>query len=127
MAHWNGGDDGRRQRLGRGREPIVPSVGDVLDQFAELVAVRVADILAKEGAGREATGPTSDSPLLDVAAAAKYTGLAKSTLYSLSSSGRIPKVKLGSRVLFRQRDLDEYIERHLEDEERAIELAARLR
>ncbi len=53
----------------------------------------------------------AQSRLLDLVAAARYLSLKPSTLRTWASKGRIPKVKLGDRLLFDRADLDNLIER----------------
>ena len=48
--------------------------------------------------------------LVSVQKAADYLGLKKSTLYSWAWSRKIPSVKMGRRLLFDLKDLDEMIE-----------------
>ena len=48
--------------------------------------------------------------LLSVEEAAIYLGVQKSTIYSWASRRRIPSVKMGRRLLFDQKDLDQIIE-----------------
>lgn len=43
--------------------------------------------------------------------ASEYSGLARSTLYALSSSQAIPTYHPGSVLLFKRTDLDAYIEK----------------
>ena len=54
---------------------------------------------------------SSPSKLLNVPEAAAYLGLKVHTLRSWVSERKITNVKMGRRVLFRQKDLDELIER----------------
>ena len=51
------------------------------------------------------------SKLLNVPEAAAYLGLKVHTLRSWVSERKITNIKMGRRVLFRQKDLDELIER----------------
>lgn len=54
------------------------------------------------------------SKLLNVEQAAKYLSLSTSTLAKMRLSGESPKfVKMGSRVAYRQEDLDAWIEQRL--------------
>ncbi len=43
---------------------------------------------------------------VDVKAASRYTSLAVSTIYEWASQGKIPSIKIGSRVLFDLEDID---------------------
>ncbi|HXK60929.1 MAG TPA: helix-turn-helix domain-containing protein [Acidobacteriota bacterium] len=49
--------------------------------------------------------------LLSAEETARYLGIKKGTLYVWARSGKIPSVKIGTRLLFDLRDLDELIER----------------
>lgn len=53
--------------------------------------------------------------LLDVAQAAEYLGLKKSSVYQLTMRKAIPVVKVGRLVRFRKQDLDAFIERNLQE------------
>jgi len=53
--------------------------------------------------------PNADD-LLNVEEAATYLHVKRLTIYDLSSAGKITKQKVGSKVLFRRSDLDDYIE-----------------
>lgn len=54
-------------------------------------------------------GPTVDQ-LLDADAAAAYLAVTKKYLYRLTSERRVGFVKLGSKLRFKRRDLDAFIE-----------------
>ncbi len=43
---------------------------------------------------------------VDRIAVARYTSLGESTIYQWASQGRIPSIKIGSRVLFDLEDID---------------------
>lgn len=43
---------------------------------------------------------------VDIKTVSKYTSLAVATLYEWSSTGRIPSIKIGRRVLFDLHDID---------------------
>ncbi len=47
--------------------------------------------------------------LLDVTEAAKALGIKKSTLYTWAQRRRIPSQKVGSRLMFRPEDLEEWL------------------
>jgi len=49
--------------------------------------------------------------LLSAEETARYLGIKKATLYVWARTGKIPSVKIGTRLLFDVRDLDELIER----------------
>jgi excisionase family DNA binding protein len=48
----------------------------------------------------------SAHPYLTVDQAAKYLSCSRQRIYDLASSGRLPRVKEGRRVLFRRMDID---------------------
>ena len=50
--------------------------------------------------------------LIDIRAAADYTGLSIHTLYTMVSQRRIPFVKLGGKLLFDLALLDEWIKQN---------------
>ena len=58
----------------------------------------------------------SDKPirgrLIDIRAAAAYTGLSIHTIYKMVSQRRIPRVKLGGKLLFDVALLDEWIKQN---------------
>ena len=64
----------------------------------------------KQGHNRE---PIVGGPLLPIQEAAAYLGIAVWTLRHWVSERKIPYVKMGSLVRFRQRDLDEFIAQNL--------------
>ncbi len=49
--------------------------------------------------------------LMSAEETAHYLGVKRGTLYVWARSGRIPSVKIGTRLLFDVRDLEELIER----------------
>ncbi len=56
------------------------------------------------------TAAMSAADRLNVRAAARYLGIAKSTLDKMRSDGRGPRyLRLGTRVFYRPKDLDEYV------------------
>lgn len=46
---------------------------------------------------------------IDISAASSILGLAKATIYSKVCRGEIPAFKLGKKLLFNRKELDEYI------------------
>ncbi len=46
---------------------------------------------------------------VDVKEVSKYTSLPVKSLYELASTGRIPSIKLGRRVLFDLNDIDNFM------------------
>ena len=52
-----------------------------------------------------------ENRLLSVEGSARYLGVRKSTIYSWAARHKIPSVKIGRRLLFDRKDLDDIIER----------------
>lgn len=74
---------------------------DLGEDFVELVALRVAAIIADQDSG---------NPLLTVNEAAEYLRCKPKRLYDLTSQRRLDFVKDGSRTLIRRRALDAYLD-----------------
>ena len=53
--------------------------------------------------------------LMDIKEASEYLKLKVSTLYQMSMRKAIPVVKVGRLVRFRRQDLDQFIERNLQE------------
>jgi len=71
-------------------------------EFVEAVAERVAELLvARDSRARD--------PWIGVEAAAEHLACPKSRIYALTSAGRIPFERDGSRVLFRRSALDAWL------------------
>ncbi len=98
-----------------------------LRELVERVAERTAELLAKRLQNIEAVHADPDADLADVAGAAEYLKLSISTVYKLSSSGRLASVKLGRRLMFRRVDLDAYIAEHRRGSQQVMELATAAR
>lgn len=102
-----------------------------IDDIVERIAQRTADIVVERLEARRNMPParagSDEVDLLDVTAAARRLGMAKSTLYKKANSGEVPSVKVGGRRMFRPRDLDEWVEARVQTEDTIIDLAARLR
>ena len=81
----------------------------VLDVLADRVAARIGEHLA---GGVHDKGASQCAGLVDVRGAASLLSLSASTIYKLSAAGRIPGVHLGSRLLFRVKDLEDYVNRN---------------
>ena len=73
-------------------------------ELVEAIAERAAEMLA------ERRGPELEA-WIGVEEAAEHLACPKSRVYGLSSAGRIPHRKDGSRLLFRRSELDEWIDR----------------
>jgi excisionase family DNA binding protein len=56
--------------------------------------------------------PIRGSGLLTVREAAEYLGVSRQTVYEWKAQGILAHVKLGRKLMFRQRDLDEFIQRN---------------
>ena len=85
----------------------------VIDRVAHLLAAHIADYVRRIlDDSQGCPGSVVTPGLLDVDGAAAHLSLSKSTVYKLSASGRIPKVQLGGRLLFRMEDLESYIRRN---------------
>ncbi len=52
-----------------------------------------------------------ENRLLNVEGSAKYLGVQKSTIYAWAARKKIPSVKIGRRLLFDRKDLDDIIDR----------------
>ncbi len=71
---------------------------EVLDALAERAAAIVVNQIEAEA-----------EPWLDVPAAAAHLACGKSRIYALTSAGRIPHHRDGSRLLFRRTELDAWV------------------
>lgn len=80
-----------------------PLAVELPDEVVEAIAARAAALVTEQVA------TTSDAGYLDVQAAAAYLSCPVSRIYSLTSAGRIPHHKDGSRTLFTRPELDAYI------------------
>ena len=88
-------------------------LSSAIDRLAHLLAAHMAECVRRILDDSQSYSGSALAPgLLDVDGAAAHLSLSKSTLYKLSASGRIPKVQLGGRLLFRMEDLEEYINRN---------------
>jgi len=101
-------------------------MGPVVDMLVERVAHRVAELIL-DRLGHSSCQEVGEEELLDVEAAARYLSLSKSTIYKLSSSGRLNTVKMGTRSRFRRRDLNHYIKENHRSSDKIVELAAEAR
>jgi excisionase family DNA binding protein len=76
----------------------------LVDQLAEQIASRVNDRLAAQAA------PIDErSPWMSIDRAAAYLDLPKQRLYRLTATGAIPHYKQEARLLFHQRELDQWL------------------
>ena len=101
-------------------------MNSVIDVLVERVAHQVAQLVSDQ-IGRTSGQDRGEEELLDVDAAARYLSLSKSTVYKLSSTGRLDTVKMGARSRWRLRDLDHYIEENHRSSGKIVELAAEAR
>ncbi len=86
--------------------PAKPNGGalllDVPREMVEQIAERVVEIMAEHEA-------LAASPWLTVTETADYLRCPTSRVYALTSAGRIPHVKDGSRTLFNRGELDAWL------------------
>lgn len=54
----------------------------------------------------------NEKEVLNIDDAAEYLGVSRGTLYNWCSQRRVPFIKIGSRTMFRKRDLDTWIADH---------------
>jgi excisionase family DNA binding protein len=57
------------------------------------------------------------SEILTVPEVSEYTRLSKSTIYDLTKAGKMPHIRIGSRILIRKEALDEWLNKHSLDEQ----------
>jgi len=57
-----------------------------------------------------------EETLLNVKQVAQYLQLKESTIYSWAQDNKIPAIKIGRTWRFRRADLDQWLERHLQQE-----------
>jgi excisionase family DNA binding protein len=50
--------------------------------------------------------------IFNMVQAADYLGLAKSTVYKMTSSRLIPHSKIGKKIVFKQNEIDDWITKH---------------
>ena len=67
------------------------------------------EALARTGSGTGARGHGAGPGLMNVEQAAKFLACGKDRIYALTSAGRIPHHKDGSRVLFDRGELREFV------------------
>ena len=92
-------------------ELLIPELSEIsakLDTIMELLGQRSGD--ASRAAGlRTGSRPVG---MMAVKEVAEYLGISKATVYQYASSRRLPFVKLGTRLLFRVDEIDEWVEAH---------------
>ena len=81
------------------------SLAAVLDDVAERVAVRVAELLDERGRPGRVSGD-----LLSVAEAAEVLRCKPQRVYDLRCAGRLPKTTEGGRAVVRRCDLEQLVE-----------------
>lgn len=69
-------------------------------------------VLSGEGGGPE-PGRIEYGPILSVPEAARYLRVTVRTVHRLKSSGQLPFVQVGGRVLFRRRDIEKFVSERL--------------
>jgi excisionase family DNA binding protein len=89
-----------RQGEGAGVTPLKVELPAAL---VEVVAHRVLELMAEQS-------PSAPEPWIDVKAASEHIACTPSRLYALSSAGRVPCRRDGSRLLFKRSELDDWIE-----------------
>lgn len=52
--------------------------------------------------------------LLNIRQVTEATGISRASIYRQMKAGQLPFVKLGSRTLFRPRDLQSFVDRHVQ-------------
>lgn len=75
---------------------------DIPAELVEAVAVRAAELVRDQA--------QAGDRWLTVDEAAEHLRCPKSRIYALTSTGRIPHHRDGSRLLFRQSELDRWVE-----------------
>lgn len=73
--------------------------GELLSKFGELLGERLRPLV-------NAKQRTQSNPLITIAQACEMLHVSRSTLYRLISSGDVPCLKAGRRVLFRQNAIE---------------------
>lgn len=86
--------------VGMGGQPLLAGV---LDEIAERVAVRVAELLQDRPASSIRDGSVE---LLSVAEAAEVLRCKPQRVYDLRCAGRLPKTTEGGRAVVRRSDLE---------------------
>lgn len=81
-------------------------IGQILEQFADLVATRLASELQKNHSS--AVGQR----LLTIDQAAVYIGRTKEAVQYLVATGKLPVVRSDRRVFLDLHDLEQWIENH---------------
>lgn len=56
--------------------------------------------------------PMQSGALKNTKQAADYLGISNRTVWGLANSGKLPTVRIGSRVLFRPADLDAFVDQN---------------
>jgi excisionase family DNA binding protein len=84
----------------------VSEIGQIFEQFAGLVAIRLASELQKNH------GSTVGQRLLTIDQAAVYIGRTKEAVQYLVAAGKLPVVRSDRRVFLDLHDLERWIEDH---------------
>jgi excisionase family DNA binding protein len=81
-------------------DPAIPHIGGIMEQFVEMLAVRVAERLQNP--------PAVDDDWLDTRAAAAHLGVHRDTLRRLAAERSIASEQSGPgcKLFFRRSDLD---------------------
>ena len=90
-------------------EVFIPELSEIsakLDTIMELLGPRLGDKNRAVGL-RTGSRPVG---MMGVKELADYLGISKATVYQYTSSRRVPYFKLGTRLLFRVDEIDEWVE-----------------
>jgi excisionase family DNA binding protein len=91
-----------------GSGPFDAFLAELTRRVASILLPHLVDALKADGMAGKAHGTTGEG-LIGIHEAASRIGLSVSTVYKRASSGRLPSIKDGSRLLFRPEDLDAYV------------------
>ena len=85
-------------------EPLHTTLATALEQVAELLARRLADLQRNQLSDVE-----EPSPWMGIEKAAAYLDWPKQRLYKLTAQAAIPHYKQDGRLLFHQQELDRWL------------------
>jgi len=90
-----------------------------IDQLKEIVRTEIAAAMEEKSKAVSAFDATTSNvteeakEVLTEKQAQEFLHVSRITLYNLRESGKLSYMRIGSRVLYRRRDLDEYLESQL--------------
>jgi len=90
------------------REEHTPPVKEFLDMLADLLAERYFERM-----GDRLKKIPELKRLITAKEASQYLSLSTDTIYQMAASKKLPYLKIGARVLFDLRSLDQWIERNM--------------